>query len=85
MQTKLFVRNLSYSTQESDLSSLFSQYGDVVSAQIAMDRQTNRPRGFAFIEMGTQQSAEQAISALDNSEFGGRTIHVSVSEPRRGG
>jgi RNA recognition motif-containing protein len=80
--SKLFVRNLSFRTTDGELSDLFSQHGEVVSARIAKDRDTGRPRGFAFIEMNTPASAEEAIRALDNTEFGGRTMSVAMSEPR---
>ena len=82
MQNKLFVRNLSFNTESADLSTLFASYGDVVSATIATDRDTGRGRGFGFVEMKTQQAAEAAIRGLDSTEFGGRTIHVAISEPR---
>ena len=79
---KLFVRNLSFRTTDGDLFELFSQHGEVVSARIATDRETGRPRGFAFVEMNTPASAEEAIRALNNTEFGGRTVSVAMSEPR---
>lgn len=79
---KLFVRNLSFRLTEGELSDLFAKHGDVVSAKIAMDRDTGRPRGFAFVEMGSESSAEDAIRSLDNTEFGGRTIYVQKSEAR---
>jgi RNA recognition motif-containing protein len=82
MQTKLFVRNLSFNTQESDLSGLFSSFGDVVSARLATDRDTGRSRGFGFVEMKNDQAAQDAIHGLDNSQFGGRTIQVQISEAR---
>ena len=82
MQNKLFIRNLSFKSNESELSSLFSEYGDVVSARIANDRDTGRSRGFGFVEMSSQSAAESAIQALEGSEFDGRVIHVAMSEPR---
>ena len=82
MQNKLFVRNLSFNTADAELEALFSQYGPVVSSRMAVDRETGRGRGFGFVEMGTQQAAQDAIRGLDNVEFGGRVIHVAVSEPR---
>lgn len=85
MQNKLFVRNLSFNTEDADLSTLFGSYGQVVSARVATDRDTGRGRGFGFVEMSTQQSAEKAIDALDSTEFGGRTIHVAISQPRERG
>jgi len=81
---KLFVRNLSFNTEDSDLTELFSSFGEVTSAKVAVDRDTGRGRGFGFVEMNSQQSAEAAIRGLEGTEFGGRTIHVAVSEPRVG-
>lgn len=80
MQNKLFVRNLSYSTTDGELSELFSEHGKVMSARMAMERETGRPRGFAFVEMTTEESARSAIRALDNSDFNGRTLHVAMSD-----
>jgi RNA recognition motif-containing protein len=82
MQNKLFVRNLSFNTEDAELLALFADFGEVVSARVAVDRDSGRGRGFGFVEMSSQQSAEQAIRALDSTEFGGRTIHVAISEPR---
>ena len=79
---KLFVRNLSFNTTDGELNGLFAEYGSVVSAKMATDRDTGRPRGFAFIEMSTLESAQDAIRALDNREFNGRTMYVAMSEPR---
>lgn len=81
--SKLFVRNLSFNTTDAELGGLFSSHGDVVSAKMATDRETGRPRGFAFIEMGDAESAQDAIRSLDQSEFNGRVMHVAMSEPRR--
>ena len=85
MQSKLFVRNLSFNTNDADLSSLFGKFGDVRSAKVALDRDTGRGRGFGFVEMTDQQSAEAAIRGLNSTEFGGRQIYVAVSEPRERG
>lgn len=85
MQNKLFVRNLSFATEDNDLRSLFSSYGDVLSARVATDRDTGRGRGFGFVEMRNDESAQQAIEGLNSTEFKGRTIHVAVSEPRAAG
>ncbi len=82
MQNKLFVRNLSFSCSDSDLRELFTQFGEVTSVTIATDRDTGRARGFGFVEMATQQQAEAAIRGLEGTEFGGRTLHVAMSEPR---
>ncbi len=82
MQNKLFVRNLSFTCADSELGDLFTQFGEVTSAKIPLDRDSGKGRGFGFVEMGSQQQAEDAIRGLDNREFGGRIIHVSMSEPR---
>lgn len=82
MQNKLFVRNLSFKCVDDDLKELFTQYGEVTSVHIATDRDTGRARGFAFVEMATQQQAEAALRALDGTEFSGRSLHVAMSEPR---
>ena len=84
MQTnnKLFVRNLSFDTTEGELSDVFSTHGNVISAKVATDRDTGRPRGFAFVEMGTKEAAEGAIRSLDQTQFNGRLMHVAMSEPR---
>lgn len=85
MQNKLFVRNLPFNCADEELNELFTQYGEVTSAKIATDRDTGRGRGFGFVEMNTQQQAEAAIRGLEGREFGGRTIHVAISEPRERG
>jgi RNA recognition motif-containing protein len=82
MQTKLFVRNLSFNTTEDELQDLFAAHGEVKSARIATDRDTGKARGFAFVEMNSQGEAEAAISALDSREFGGRQLFVVFSEPK---
>lgn len=82
MQNKLFVRNLPYKCADADLEELFSQYGEVTSAKVAVDRDTGRGRGFGFVEMSTQQQAEAAIRGLEGRDFDGRTLHVAMSEPR---
>lgn len=79
---KLFVRNLSYSTTDGELNSLFAGYGNVLSAKMAVERETGRPRGFGFVEMGDHESAQDAIRGLDNREVNGRTMYVAVSEQR---
>lgn len=79
----LFVSNLSFSTTDGELSGLFSAHGEVISARLPVERETGRGRGFAFIEMGTRQSVDDAIRALDKTKFNGRLMHVQVSEPRQ--
>jgi RNA recognition motif-containing protein len=82
MSTKLFVGKLSFSTTDDSLEAQFSQYGKVVSAQVIIDRDTNRSKGFGFVEMEDQAAAQAAINALDGHEFEGRTIVVNVAKPR---
>ena len=79
---KLFVRNLAFSTTDSELSGIFAGYGEVVSARMATDRDTGRSRGFGFVQMNTQEEAQNAIRTLDNSQHNGRTLYVAISEPR---
>lgn len=83
---KLYVGNLPYDTTEDQLIDVFSEYGEVVSAQIMIDRETNRSRGFGFIEMKT--GSQEAIEALNGQDFQGRSLTVNEArprEPRRGG
>jgi cold-inducible RNA-binding protein len=82
MSTKLFVRNFAYETTKSALESLFSQAGVVVDVHIPMDRETGRPRGFAFVEMGSPEEAKAAISMFNNKDFEGRALSVSEARPR---
>lgn len=87
MQTKLYVGNLSYSTGEGDLQTLFSQAGSVKSVSLITDRDTGRSKGFAFIEMETQAEAEKAISMFNGRQVGDRALTVNIARPReeRGG
>ncbi len=83
---KLYVGNLSFGTTDQDLHDLFGQYGTVTSAQVVMDRDTGRSRGFAFVEMGS--GAEEAIQATNGQDYQGRTLTVNEAKPRedrRGG
>src|SRR5271154_2754748 len=82
MTTKLFVGKLSFNTTDDGLQTLFAEYGKVVSARIATDRETNQSRGFGFVEMEEAEAAQKAINALDGKEFEGRTIVVSVARPK---
>jgi RNA recognition motif-containing protein len=82
MQSKLYVGNLSYSTGESDLQSLFSQAGAVKSVSLITDRDTGRSKGFAFIEMETQAEAEKAISMFNGKQLGDRALTVNMAKPR---
>ena len=81
MSTKLYVGNLPYETTESDLQALFEASGQVATVQIVRDRETGRPRGFAFVEMSDAQSAQRAISELDKQQYGGRSLTVNEAKP----
>jgi RNA recognition motif-containing protein len=84
---KLYVGNLSYDTSDSDLQKLFEQFGSVQSAQVIMDRDTGRSKGFGFVEMGSDQEAQAAINGLNGKEANGRALTVNEARPRedRGG
>jgi len=86
-KSKLYVGNLSYSTGEGDLQSLFSQAGSVMSVSLIADRDTGRSKGFAFVEMASQSEAEKAISMFNGKQLGDRTLTVNIARPReeRGG
>jgi len=87
MAKKLYVGNLAHSMSDSELKELFEQYGSVQSAQIVMDRETGRSKGFGFVEMKSDQEAQAAISGLNGKEAVGRTLTVNEARPReeRGG
>ncbi|MHC5543681.1 RNA recognition motif domain-containing protein, partial [Singulisphaera rosea] len=87
MGKKLYVGNLSYNVNETDLEELFSQFGTVQSAQIIIDRDTNRSKGFGFVEMSADNEAQAAIDELNGQEHGGRNLTVNEARPRedRGG
>src|ERR1700735_4879423 len=78
----LFVGNMSFQTTESELSELFKAFGQVSRVHIAMDRETGRARGFAFIEMPNDEEAAKAISGLDGTMVGGRQLKVNEARPR---
>ena len=82
MATRLYVGNLSYDTGSEDLQRLFSQFGEVRSAEVIMERDTGRSKGFGFVEMGSDAEAQAAISALDGRDFGGRRLTVNAARPR---
>jgi len=73
---------LSFQTTESDLTALFKGYGEVTRVHIAVDRETDRARGFAFVEMPNDEGAAKAIAGLDGKEFGGRNLKVNEARPR---
>jgi RNA recognition motif-containing protein len=80
---KLYVGNLPFSSTEEDLTEAFSRYGAVDSVAVITDRETGRPRGFAFVEMSEASAADEAIRALDGSDLGGRSIRVNEAQGRR--
>ena len=83
----LYVGNLSFEVGQEDLSSIFAEYGSVKRVQLPTDRETGRPRGFGFVEMGTQAEEDAAIEALDGAQWMGRALKVNKAKPRedRGG
>lgn len=78
----LFVGNLSFQTTESDLNELFKAFGQVARAHVAMDRETGRSRGFAFVEMPNDEEAAAAIAGLDGKDVGGRNLRVNEARPK---
>ena len=81
MATKLYVGGLPYSTQEDALKDLFAQAGAVVSAVIIMDKMSGRSKGFGFVEMGSAEEAQKAISMFNEQEFEGRKLTVNEARP----
>lgn len=82
MATKLFVRSLSYNTTDAGLEEFFAAIGKVLSAKVIMDRDTNRSKGFGFVEMSSEEEAQAAIKELDGKELDGRAIAVTEARPR---
>jgi RNA recognition motif-containing protein len=87
MGKKLYVGNLAYGVTSSDLETMFSAHGTVTSAQVIMDRDTGRSKGFGFVEMSNDQEAQNAIQALNGQASDGRNLTVNEARPRedRGG
>jgi RNA recognition motif-containing protein len=85
MGKKIYVGNLSYGISDSDLQQMFEAHGSVQSAQVIMDRETGRSKGFGFVEMGSDQEAQAAIAALNGKEMDGRTLTVNEARPKEGG
>jgi RNA recognition motif-containing protein len=88
---KLYVGNLSYETSEASIRTLFEPHGEVASVNLITDRDTGRPKGFGFVEMGSPEEAQTAKGALDGSQLDGRALKVDVAKeqvaraPRSGG
>ena len=85
MGRRLYVGNLSYNTTEISLRDAFGQVGTVADAKIVMDRDTGRPRGFGFVEMSSDEEAQNAIQQLNGRELDGRAINVNEAQERSGG
>src|SRR6266498_2880440 len=82
MSTKLFVGNLSFNTTENALHDAFAAHGIVVEANLMVDRMSGRPRGFAFVTMGSPEEAQKAIEAMNGKQLDGRALTVNVARPR---
>jgi len=82
MGKKLYVGNLSYKVDNTGLEQLFSNFGSVQSAEVIMDRETGRSKGFGFVEMGSDEEAQAAITALSGQEHDGRALTVNEARPR---
>lgn len=85
MGKKLYVGNLSWGVTDAQLQEMFSPYGSVVSAQVIMDRDTGRSKGFGFVEMGSDQEAQAAISGMHGQMIDGRALTVNEARPKEGG
>ncbi len=82
MSSNIYVGNLSFNTTSNDLQTLFSQHGEVTKAQVVSDRETGRSRGFGFVEMGSSESAQTAISKLNGHNLDGRDLTVNIAKER---
>ena len=85
MSIKLYVGNLPYSVTDSSLKSNFAEFGSVASAKVMMDRETGRSKGFGFVEMGSAEVAQAAITGLNGMSVDGRSIVVNLARPREEG
>ena len=84
MSKRIYVGNLPFSATSDEVKELFEEFGEVLSVNLIDDRETGRPRGFGFVEMG-DDDADNAIQALEGRDFGGRNLRVSEARPRTGG
>jgi len=82
---KIYVGNLSYETTEESLRDMFAEHGSVEEVAVVTDRDTGRPRGFAFVTMPDAAQAQAAITAINGTELGGRTLNVNEARPKTGG
>jgi RNA recognition motif-containing protein len=85
MGKRLYVGNLSYGVTEADLREVFAEAGDVVDVKVVLDRDTGRPRGFAFVELSNDGEATRAIEVLNGRELQGRAMNISEARERSGG
>ena len=85
MNNKLYVGNLAYSVRDNDLEQAFSEFGNVVSAKVMMERDSGRSKGFGFVEMSSDAEAQAAIEGLHEQPLGGRNMMVNVARPREEG
>jgi RNA recognition motif-containing protein len=83
--SKIYVGNCSFDVTEQQLRDAFSAYGDVASVSVITDRDTGRPRGFAFVEMSDSGAAQNAIRSLNGTQLGGRTLNVNEAKPKTNG
>ena len=82
MNNKLFVGNLSFNTTENALNDAFAAHGTVTETNLMMDRVTNRPRGFGFVTMSSEEEAQKAIAAMNGAQLDGRALTVNIARPR---
>ena len=85
LSKKIYIGNLPFSSTEDELRAVFERHGRVESVNVITDRDSGRPRGFAFVEMDEASAADDAIRALDGSELGGRSLRVNEAQDRSGG
>ncbi len=85
MNNKLYIGSLAYATTDDSLRNHFAQAGEVLTASVVMDKMTGRSRGFGFVEMADEATAQNAISMFDGKELDGRAINVSVARPKEEG
>jgi RNA recognition motif-containing protein len=83
--SKIYVGNCSFDVTEQQLRDVFAAYGEVASVSVITDRDTGRPRGFAFVEMSDAGAAQNAIRSVNGTQLGGRTLNVNEAKPREGG
>jgi cold-inducible RNA-binding protein len=82
MGKKLYVGNLGFNVTDADLQQLFSEHGNILSAQVIIDRTTGQSKGFGFVEMDSDSAAQAAIAALDGKDHGGRALKVNEAKPK---